>query len=141
MRNRQLIAQWVYQQGKQDNVVELKQRDGKIFVVVNDYQKLRQLFGQLLKEVQRIKSTGDFNAGKQLVENYGVKVDPTIHAEILQRYKKLDLAPYKGFVNPVFVTEKDQNGQIINVTLDYSENYTDQMIRYSHNYRTLDNFN
>ena len=96
MRNRQLIAKWVYEKGKADNVIELKQRDGKTYVVVNDYAKLRELFGTLLAEVQRIKSEGDFSAGKKLVEEYAVKVDPALHAEVLERYAKLNLAPYEG---------------------------------------------
>ena len=100
MRNRQLIAKWAYEQGKADKVIEIAERDGKHYIVVNDYAKLRELFGKLLAEVQRIKSEGDYAAGKALVENYGVKVDPTLHKEILERYTKLNLAPYKGFVNP-----------------------------------------
>ena len=97
MRNRKFISEWCYQKGKADNVIEYVKRDGKTYIKINDYEKLRNLFGQLLAEVQRIKSTGDYEAGRELVENYGVKVDPTIHAEVLQRYAKLNIAPYKGF--------------------------------------------
>ncbi|MDR1672463.1 MAG: dipeptidyl peptidase 3 [Bacteroidales bacterium] len=130
MRNRALIARWAYERGKTDNVTEMRQRDGKTFVVVNDYAKLRELFGQLLAEVQRIKSEGDYDAARKLVEEYGVSVDPVLHAEALERYKKLNLAPYKGFVNPVYqlVTDKDNN--IIDVIPDYTEDYAAQMMRY-----------
>ena len=131
MRNRQLIAKWVYEKGKADNVIELKQRDGKTYVVVNDYAKLRELFGTLLAEVQRIKSEGDFSAGKKLVEEYAVKVDPALHAEVLERYAKLNLAPYKGFVNPVMKEVKNDKGDVTDIVLDYTEGYTDQMLRYS----------
>ena len=102
MRNRQLIARWVFEKGAPDKVVEMVKRDGKTYVVVNDYEKVRQLFGELLAEIQRIKSTGDFEGARTLVENYAVKVDPALHAEVLARYKKLNLAPYKGFINPVY---------------------------------------
>ena len=109
MRNRQLIAAWTYEKGKKENVIEIKKRTGETFVVINDYTKLHTLFGELLSEIQRIRSTGDFEAGKQLVEKYAVKVDSTIHAEVLDRYKKLNLAPYRGFVNPVYTLVKDAN--------------------------------
>lgn len=141
MRNRQLIARWVYEKGQADKVVELKKRDGETFVVVNDYQKLRVLFGKLLAEVQRIKSEGDYNAGKALVENYGIKVDPVLHAEILDRYTKLNLAPYKGFVNPVMKEVKDQNGTVTDIRLDYTEGYAEQMLRYSRDYSFLPTYN
>ncbi len=131
MRNRALIAHWVYEKGKKDKVVEMKQRDGKTFVVVNDYAKLRDLLGQLLAEIQRIKSEGDFNGAKNLVETYAVKVDPKLHAEILERYKKLNIAPYKGFVNPVYQLVTDNKGNITDVKLDYTEGYIEQMTRYS----------
>ncbi len=100
MRNRQLIARWVYEKGAADKVVEMVKKDGKTYVVINDYEKVRHLFGELLAEIQRIKSTGDFEGARSLVENYAVKIDPVLHAEILARYEKLHLAPYKGFVNP-----------------------------------------
>lgn len=141
MRNRQLIARWVYEKGKPENVIELKKRDGKTFVVVNDYPKLRTLFGSLLAEVQRIKSEGDLAAGKQLVEAYGVKVDPELHAEVLERYAKLDLAPYKGFVNPVMKEVKNEKGEVTDIVLDYTEAYAAQMLRYSQTYSFLPTYN
>ncbi len=137
MRNRATISNWVIEQGKANNVVTLEKRDGKTFVVVNDYDKLRALFGQLLAEVQRIKSEGDFEAGKNLIETYGVKVDPALHAEVLSRYESLNIAPYKGFVNPVYKLEKDENGKVTNVTISYDENYVDQHLRYSRQYSVL----
>jgi len=141
MRNRQLIAGWAYEHGKADNVIELKQRDGKTYVVVNDYDKLRDLFGLLLAEVQRIKSEGDFEAGKQLVETYGVKVNHELHAEVLSRYAQLNLAPYKGFVNPTMILVKNSSGEVTDVTLDYSEGYVEQMLRYGKNYSFLPTYN
>lgn len=137
MRNRAIIARWAYEKGKKDNVVELVKRDGKTFVKVNDYVKLRELFGALLAEIQRIKSTGDFNAARDMVENYGVKIDPVLHKEILERYKKLNLAPYKGFINPVYTAVKDASGNITDVKVDYTESYEDQMLRYSRDYSDL----
>lgn len=137
MRNRAVIARWAYEQGKKDNVVEMVKRDGKTFIKINDYARLRDLFGKLLAEVQRIKSTGDYEAARALVENYGVKIDPELHKEVLDRYARLNLAPYKGFINPVYRVEKDANGEITNVTLDYSEAYDKQMLRYSTDYATL----
>ncbi|HRR62942.1 MAG TPA: dihydrofolate reductase, partial [Paludibacteraceae bacterium] len=133
MRNRQLIANWVYQKGLPEKVVELKKRNGKTFVVVNNYEKLRSLFGMLLAEVQRVKSTGDYKAAKNLVENYGVKVDPVLHQEILERYKKLNLAPYKGFVNPVYIPVIDKKGKITDVKISYDEDFVEQNLRYSKN--------
>ena len=141
MRNRQLIAKWAYEKGKADNVVELKQRDGKTYVVVNDYDKLRGLFAQLLAEVQRVKSEGDFEAGKRLVEDYAVKVDQDLHKEVLERYKKLNLAPYKGFVNPVMKEVKNDNGEVTDIVLDYTEGYVEQMLRYSRDYSFLPSYN
>ena len=137
MRNRALISRWVIEKGKDEKVVELTQQEGKTYVVVNDYVKLRTLFGQLLAEVQRIKSEGDFEAGKQLVESYGVKVDPTLHEEVLTRYEALNLAPYKGFVNPVYKLVTDDEGKVTDVTLSYDENYVDQQLRYSRQYSVL----
>ncbi len=131
MRNRALIARWVFEKGQTDKIVEMRQRDGKTYVVVNDYAKLRDLFGKLLAEIQRIKSEGDFNAAKSLVEKYAVKVESRMHAEILERYKKLDIAPYKGFVNAAYLPVFDAQGNIIDVKLDYTEGYTQQMMRYS----------
>ena len=112
-------------------------RDGKTFVKINDYKKLRDLFGQLLAEIQRIKSEGDYEARKTLVETYAVKVDPAIHREVLDRYARLDIAPYKGFVNPVYKPVFDKKGNIIDVKIDYTEGYIDQMLRYSKDYSPL----
>ncbi len=141
MRNRQLIAKWAFEQGKADNVIELKKKEGKTYVVVNDYAKLRELFGKLLAEVQRIKSEGDFAAGKKLVEDYAVKVDPELHAEVLKRYAALNLAPYKGFVNPVMKLVKNEKGEVTDVALDYTEGYTQQMMRYGKEYSFLPTYN
>lgn len=141
MRNRQLIARWVFEKGAAEKVVELQQKEGKTYVVVNDYEKVRQLFGELLAEIQRIKSTGDFAAARTLVEAYAVKVDPTLHAEILERYKKLNLAPYKGFVNPVYQLVTDNNGTITDVTVTYDEGYAEQMLRYSKEHSPLPSIN
>lgn len=137
MRNRQLIARWVFEQGATDKVVELKKREGKTFVVIHDYQQLRVLFGKLLAEVQRIKSEGDYEAGRSLVENYGVKIDPVLHHEIRERYVRLHLSPYKGFVNPVMREIKDNSGHVTDITLDYTEGYAEQMLRYSRDYSYL----
>lgn len=137
MRNRQLIARWVFEQGATDKVVELKKREGKAFVVIHDYQQLRVLFGKLLAEVQRIKSEGDYEAGRSLVENYGVKIDPVLHHEIRERYVRLHLSPYKGFVNPVMREVKDNSGHVTDITLDYTEGYAEQMLRYSRDYSYL----
>ena len=137
MRNRQLIAAWAYEKGKSDNVIEMVKRDGKTFIKINDYGKLRDLFGQLLGEVQRIKSEGDYEAGRDLVETYAVKVDPALHKEVLDRYATLDIAPYKGFVNPVYTPVTDKDGNITDVTITYSEDYLPQVLRYSEQYRTL----
>jgi len=141
MRNRQLIAQWVYEKGKTDKVVEFRKRDGKTFVVVNDYQKLRTLFGNLLAEIQRIKSEGNFAAGRDLVESYGVKVDQELLAEVHARYEKLNLAPYGGFVNPVYKVEADGSGNITNITLDYTEGYAEQMMRLAKEHSWLPTYN
>lgn len=141
MRNRQLIARWAYEHGQRDKVVEIVRREGKSYVVINDYRRLRELFAQLLAEIQRIKSEGDFQAAKQLVENYGVKIDPQLHEEILERYKKLNLAPYKGFVNPVMRLVKNAQGEVTDVTLDYTEGYAAQMLRYSRDYSYLNSYN
>ena len=134
MRNRQLIAGWVYEKGKQENVIEFKVRNGETFIVINDYQKVRTLFGQLLAEIQRVRSTGDFEGGKKIVEAYGVKVNQPLHAEVLDRYKKLNLAPYRGFVNPVYKLIKNDKGEIIDITVSYTENYVNQHLRYGKNY-------
>lgn len=135
MRNRALIAHWCLEHGK--NVVELVKRNGKTYVKINDYPALRTLFAQLLAEIQRIKSEGDFEAARLLVEKYAVNIDPELHREILARYKKLNLAPYKGFINPKMTLEMDEEGEITDVVLDYEESYVDQMLRYSDEYGTL----
>ena len=141
MRNRQLIASWVYEKGKADKVIEMVKREGKTYVVVNDFKKLRTLFGNLLAEIQRIKSTGDFVGGKTLVETYGVKVNQPLHAEMLERYKKLHLAPYRGFVNPVYTLVKNDKGVITDVSISYTEGYVDQHLRYSKDYSVLPTYN
>ncbi len=137
MRNRKLIAEWVLEKGKPDNVVELADIDGRTFVRINDYGKLRDLFGQLLGEIQRIKSEGDYKAGADLVEKYAVKVDPAIHKEVLDRYARLDIAPYKGFINPVYEAVRDNDGNITDVKISFNEEYLPQMFRYSSDYSTL----
>lgn len=137
MRNRQLIARWAYEHGKKDNVVEFVKRDGKTFVKINDYNALRDLFGQLLAEVQRVRSEGDYEAGRKLVLDYAVKVDPALHNEVLERYSHLDIAPYKGFVNPVYTPVFDSDGNITDVTVSYTEDYTTQHLRYSRDYSPL----
>ena len=137
MRNRKLIAEWVLEKGKPDNVVELADIDGRTFVRINDYGKLRDLFGQLLGEIQRIKSEGDYKAGADLVEKYAVKVDPAIHKEGLDRYARLDIAPYKGFINPVYEAVRDNDGNITDVKISFNEEYLPQMFRYSSDYSTL----
>lgn len=141
MRNRQLIARWVYEKGAVEKVVELVKKDGKTYVVINDYEKVRDLFGRLLAEIQRIKSTGDYAGAHDLVEAYAVKVDPALHAEVLERYKKLNLAPYKGFVNPKYEAVTDADGTITDVTVTYDEGYAEQMLRYSKDYSTLPSVN
>lgn len=134
MRNRALIAHWCYQQG---DVIQLVKRDGKTYVQISDYQQLRQLFARLLAEIQRIKSEGDFEAARQMVEQYAVKVDADLHEEVLARYRKLNLAPYKGFINPVMQPVFDDRGSICDIQLNYSESYAHQMLRYSSEYATL----
>ncbi len=137
MRNRQLISKWVFEKGQPDNVIELVKSDGKTYIKINDYTKMRELIGQLLAEVQRIKSEGDYAAGAKLVETYAVKVDPELHKEVLDRYAKLDIAPYRGFVNPVYTPVTDKDGNITDVTITYGEDYLPQVLRYSRDYRTL----
>ena len=137
MRNRQLIARWVLEKGHDGKVVEWVKKNEKTFVRINDYVRLRELFGRLLAEIQRIKSEGDFEAARVLVEGYAVKVDARLHAEVLERYRSLHLAPYKGFVNPVYVPQMDADGQLVDVTVSYEESYTEQMLRYSRDYSNL----
>lgn len=137
MRNRQMIAKWVLEKGKPDNVIERKEKDGKTYFVINDYEKLHNLFGQLLREIQRIKSEGDFEAGKNLIENYGVKVDEGLHKEVLERVAKLKSAPYGGFINPKLVPVTDESGTITDVKVEYPEDFTEQMLYYSKTYSNL----
>ena len=137
MRNRSAISHWVYEKGRKENVVEIFRKDNKSYVGINDYLKLRNLFGDLLKEIQRIKSEGDYEAGKNLIENYGVKVDQDLHAEILERYKKLNLAPYTGFVNPILLPVYNTNGEITDVVLEYVDDYLGQMLEYGRKYSFL----
>lgn len=137
MRNRKLISEWAYEHGKDANVIEWVTRDGKTYLQINDYPALRQLFGQLLGEIQRIKSEGDYQAGRQLVETYAVKVDPKLHREVLDRYATLDIAPYKGFVNPLYTPVTDADGNITDITVTYTETYPEQMLRYSRDYSAL----
>ena len=135
MRNRALIAHWCYEQGK--GVITLEKRDGKSYVRISDYEALRQLFARLLAEIQRIKSEGDYAAARMLVERYAVQVDPDIHQEVLARYEKLNLAPYKGFINPQLLPVYDDKGEICDIEVNYSESYAHQMLRYSSEYATL----
>ena len=137
MRNRSAISHWVYEKGKQSNTVELFKQEGKSYVRINDYSKLRSLLGELLKEIQRVKSEGDYEAGKRIVENYGVKVDPHLHAEILERYEKLNLAPYTGFVNPKLIPVYSDDGEIKDVEVEYVNDYLGQMLEYGKNYSFL----
>jgi dipeptidyl-peptidase-3 len=137
MRNRQLIARWAYEAGKERNVVEFVRSEEKTFVRINDYQELRSLFGQLLKEIQRIKSEGDFEAARNLVEDYAVKVDRKLHDEILERFRKLDLAPYAGFLNPMYELKTWPCGTPNDVLISYEEDYTSQMLRYSNEFGFL----
>ncbi|MDR2824806.1 MAG: dipeptidyl peptidase 3, partial [Prevotellaceae bacterium] len=137
MRNRSLIAHWCYEKGKAENVIEFKEKDGKTCVVVNDYTKLRKLFGDLLKEIQTIVSTGNYTAARELVEKYGVKVDKKLHSEILARYEKLKVKPYKGFVNPVYTAKTNKSGKITAIEIAYGENYIEQQLRYSKEFGVL----
>ena len=133
MRNRALIARWAYKHGQPENVVEMVKKDGKTFVKINDYERLRVIFGELLAEIQRIKSTGDYEAARDMVETYGVKVGSALHDEVLERYGRLNIAPYKGFINPVYSLVR-KNGEIIDVNVQYNEGYAEQMLRYSRDY-------
>ena len=137
MRNRKLIAEWAYEMGKAENVVELAKINGETYIKINDYDKLREIFGKQLAEIQRIKSEGDYEAGRVLVEKYAVKVDPQLHKEVLDRYASLNIAPYRGFVNPIYTLEKDANGEISDVKITYGEGYIEQMLRYSRDYSPL----
>jgi dipeptidyl-peptidase-3 len=132
-----VISRWVYEKGKSDNVIEYFKRDSGTFVRINNYKKLQTLFGELLREIQRIKSEGDFEAGRKIIENYGVKIHPVLHAEILERYAKLNLAPYTGFVNPVLALLYDENGRITDISVEYANDYLGQMLYYGNNYSFL----
>ena len=140
MRNRQAISKWVYEMGKKDNVIEKIVKDGKTYFVINDYQKLRKLFGQLLREVQRITSEGDFDAAKNFIETYGVKVDLDLNKEVIARYKKLNVAPYKGFINPKLIPVYEGE-KIVDVKVEYPDDFTEQMIDYAKNYSFLPTYN
>ena len=136
MRNRQLISKWVLEHGKEDNVIERITKNGKTFFFINDYQKLRSLFGKLLIEVQRITSTGDFESAKVLVETYGVKIDIPLHKEVKERFDKLNITPYKGFINPV-LKPLIKNGRVEDVLIEYPDDFTEQMLYYADNYSFL----
>ncbi|MDE6296979.1 MAG: dipeptidyl peptidase 3 [Muribaculaceae bacterium] len=142
MRNRQLIAKWVLENGRKKgkggkDVVELVKKNGKTYVQINDYPKMRELFGNLLAEIQRIKSEGDYKAGNDLIQKYAVKVDPKLHKEVLERFSKLDIPPYRGFINPVYTPEYDATGEITDIIISYPENYVEQMLRLSRDYSPL----
>jgi len=140
MRNRQLISRWCLEKGAAEKVIEWVNKDNKTYVKINDYQKLRALFGKLLAEIQRIKSEGDFEAGKAMVENYGVKVDQKLHAEVLERFNRLNIAPYGGFINPVFQL-LEENGKVVDVKVEYPMDYAGQMLEYSRKYSFLPTWN
>ena len=139
MRNRQLIAKWAFEKGSQDEVISQVKKDGKTFFVINDYEKLRILFGELLGEVQRIKSEGDYQAGKALVEGYGVEMDSELHMEVRERYARLNRAPYAGFINPLITAdiEKSAEGKLTGVKVEYPADYAQQMLYYSEHYSFL----
>jgi dipeptidyl-peptidase-3 len=140
MRNRMMVASWVYEKGKKENVIEKKVENGKTFFVINDYLKLRTLFGDLLREVQRIKSQGDYKSGKALIENYGVKIDQALHKEVLERYASLNLAPYQGFIQPR-LTPVMEGDKIIDVKIEYPKNFVEQMLEYGKQYGLLPAYN
>jgi dipeptidyl-peptidase-3 len=140
MRNRQLVAAWVFEKGKDENVISKVQRDGKTYFEINDYKKLQKLFGDLLREIQRIKSEGDYEAGKALVENYGVQVDQDIHQEVLARTEKFNSAPYGGFINPHLVPI-EENGTITEIRVEYPDNFAEQMLYYADEFTTLPDYN
>ena len=141
MRNRKLIAEWCYEKGKAENIIELVEKDGKHYVVVNNFPRLRELFGELLYEVQRIKSEGDYEAGKALVEDYAVKVDPALHAEVIARNNALNIEPYGGFVNPEYKLVYDAEGKLVDVEISYPANYVEQHLHYGKDYSFLPTFN
>lgn len=137
MRNRQTVARWVMERGTANGAVELAKRDGNTYIDIKDYDALQQLFGELLREVQRIKSQGDYEAGKQLIDNYGVQVDPELHAEVLRRAEKLNIPPYGGFINPRLVPVMDESGEITDIKVEYPDDFTAQMLEYGEKYGFL----
>ena len=137
MRNRQLIAAWALEKALPEGIITKEMRDGKTYFKIHDYEKLREIFGELLREVQRIKSQGDYQAGHDLVENYGVKVDPELHEEVLRRVAPLNIAPYSGFVNPRLVPVTDENGEITDVKVEYPDSFVEQMLEYAEKYSFL----
>ena len=137
MRNRALIAHWAFEMGREDNVIAEVKKDGKTYYDIRDYQKLKNIFGEQLIELQRIKSQGDFEAGKNLIETYGVKIDQDIHKEVLKRVEKLNIAAYSGFVNPELVPVTDDAGNIMDIKIEYPDNFTMQMLSYSKRYSFL----
>jgi dipeptidyl-peptidase-3 len=141
MRNRKLISEWCFEKGKAENVIELVEKDGKHYVVVNNFPRLRELFGELLYEVQRIKSEGDYEACKALVEGYAVKVDPTLHAEVIERNNALNIEPYGGFVNPEYELVHDAEGNLVDVKISYPANYVEQHLHYGKDYSFLPTLN
>lgn len=136
MQNRKLISEWCYEKGLADNVIEKRTRDGKTYFIINDYVKLRGLFGELLAEIQRIKSEGDYEAGKALIERYAIHIDPALHKEVRERYASLGLKPYGGFVNPEIVPVIE-NGETIDYRVEYTDDFLGQMLEYGKKYRTL----
>lgn len=140
MRNRQLICHWAYEKGKDEKVIERVERAGKSYFVIRDYNRLRDLFGDLLREIQRIKSEGDYEAGKNLVETYGVKVDKPLHEQVLKRYARLGAKPYSGFIQPV-LTPVLKDGKVVDATISYPKDYTAQMLRFGEKYSHLPTYN
>jgi dipeptidyl-peptidase-3 len=140
MRGRQTISKWVYEKGKAENVVEMYKKEGKTFIRINDYKKLRTLFGDLLAEIQRIKSEGDYAAGEAMIETYGVTIDPDLHKELLERYAKLNRAVFGGFINPDLIPVME-NGEITDVKVEYADDYTKQMLKYGEEYSYLPTYN
>lgn len=141
MRNRKLIAEWCYVQGKDENVIEIVEQNGKHYVVVNNFERLRELFGELLYEVQRIKSEGDYEACKELIEAYAVKIDPDFHNEVIARNKALNIEPYGGFVNPEYELVTNEAGEVVDVKITYPANYVEQHLYYGKDYSFLPTLN
>ena len=141
MRNRQLICAWAYEKGQKDTIIEKVVENGKTYFEVKDYSKLRTLFGELLMIIQKIKSEGDFAAGSKLVEDYGVQVDPIIHAEVLERIAPLNIPPYSGFVNPILTPVKNGEGEITDINVTYAKSFEGQMLNYAKKYSFLPDYN